>query len=124
MGSNTGEKDMEQTILTDDQYADLSKKIIHALERKYKIVPLNSLRHPRYFLRSPVYVALEFTDDQVIASLDDIEAFCCANTEFEATSQLCEEIVQIYEDLMEDQATLAPLPRKWLAYLKETIGCK
>ncbi len=115
---------MEQTILTADQYADLTKKIIHSLERKYKIVPLNSLRHPRYFLKSPVYVALEFSDDQVIASLNDIEAFSCADTEFEATSQLCEEIVEIYEDLMEDQETLGPLPRKWLAYLTEVIECK
>jgi hypothetical protein len=119
-----GEPDMEQTILTDEQYAELSRKIVHTIERKYRIVPLNSLRHPSYFLRSPMYVALEVTDDQVTASLDDIEAFACADTEFEATSQLCEEIVELYEDLMEDPENLGPLPRKWLAYLKETIGCR
>ena len=115
---------MEQTILTADQYQDLTRKIIYSLEKQYRIVPLNSLSHPKYYLRSPVFITLEFAENEVIASLDDIEAFSHADTEFEAINQLCEEVVQLYEDLKADRENLGLLPQKWLQYLEEIIGCR
>jgi hypothetical protein len=115
---------MPQTLLTADQYRNLTKKIIHSIERKYRIVPLNSLNHPKYHLKVPVYITLEFEKDQVIASFDDIEAFSYADTESEATEQLREEIVQLCEDLKEDKENLGPLPAKWIRYLEEIIECR
>ena len=115
---------MEQGILTAEQYKDLKTKIIHSLERQCRIVPLNSLKHPEYYLKSPIYITLEFFEKEVVASLDDIEAFSHADTEFEAIDQLCEEIVQIYEDITADRENLGPLPRKWLQYLEGLSGCK
>jgi hypothetical protein len=115
---------MEQSILNTEQYKDLSKKIIHFLERQCRIVPLNSLRNPKYYLKSPIYIMIEFTEDEVVASLDDIEAFSHADTEFEAIDQLCEEIIQVYEDITEDRENLGPLPKKWLQYLEGIIGCR
>lgn len=110
-------------LLTTEQHRDLSQKIIHSVERKYRIVPLNSLKHPEYRLKFPVHITLEFEREQVIASFDDIEAFSYADTESEAVEQLCEEIIQLYEDLQEDKNNLGPLPSKWLRYLEDIIEC-
>ena len=115
---------MQETILTPDQYKDLSKKIIHAVDTRYRIIPLNSLKHPKYHLKAPVHISLEFEKDKVIANFDDIEAFSYADTASEAIDLLCEEIIQVYEDLLEEQESLGPLPRKWLQYLEEIIECR
>ena len=109
---------MQESILTADQYKDLAKKIIHS------IIPLNSLNHPKYHLRVPVHITMEFEEDKVIASFDDIEAFSYAETNSEAINQLCEEIIHLYEDLKEDEENLGTLPQKWLEYLEEIIECR
>ena len=111
---------MQTQILTPEQYKTLAKKLIRSLER-CKIVPLNTLKHPRYTLRKPLYITIETEDSLVIASLEDIEAFAYADTEYEAINQLCEEIVNLYEDLKEDREKLGVLPKKWLAFLEEVI---
>jgi hypothetical protein len=123
-GEETEIEVMQQDILTPDQYRDLTRKIIHTIEKQYRIVPLNSLKHPRYHLKLPVHITLENTDDTVIASFDDIEAFAHADTESEAIDLLCREVVQLFEDLRADVNTLGPLPRKWLEYLTEIIECR
>jgi hypothetical protein len=71
----------------------------------------------------PVHITLEFEKGLVIAGLDDIEAFAYADTTSEAIDHLCEEIVQIYEDLKEDKENLGYLPEKWLRFLEEKIEC-
>lgn len=114
---------MEQSILTPDQYQDLTKKIIHSIESRYRIIPVNSLKHPKYHLKVPVYITLEFEGNKVLASFDDIEAFSYADTESEAIDKLCEEIVQLYEDLHEEKENLGPLPKKWLQYLETIVEC-
>ena len=81
-------------------------------------------KHHKYHLKSPIHIKLEFEEDKVIASFDDIEAFSCANTTSEGIGLLCEEIIQVYEDLLEEQESLGPLPRKWLQYLGEIIECR
>ena len=115
---------MQESILTPDQYKDLSKKIIHAVDTRYRIIPLNSLKHPKHHLKTPIHVTLEFEEDKVIASFDDIEAFSYADTVSEAIDLLCREIVQVFEDLLEDKENLGTLPRKWLEYLEEIIECR
>ncbi len=115
---------MPAPVLSLEQYKDLSKQLVKAMGTQYKLVPLNSLKHPKYSLKALIYICLEFEDDRVIASLDDIEAFACADTEFEAINQLCNQIVLLYEDLKADKENLGSLPQKWLAYLEEIIVCK
>ncbi|MEA3386820.1 MAG: hypothetical protein U9Q89_10325 [Thermodesulfobacteriota bacterium] len=115
---------MQASILTPNQYKDLSKKIIHAVDTRYKIIPLNSLKHPKYHLKSPAYITLEFEDEKVIASFDDIEAFSYADTASEAIDLLCDEITQIYEELNEDQENLGTLPNKWFHCLEDIIECR
>ena len=115
---------MQKNILTSEQYKDLSKKIIHAIDTRYRIIPLNSLKHPKYHLKAPIHLTLEFDEDKVIASFDDIEAFSYADTVSEAIDLLCVEIVQVFEDLLEDKDNLGDLPRKWLQYLEEIIECR
>ena len=112
---------MPMSILTDEQYKSLSKKLISSVERHFKIIPLNTLKHHNYILKKPLYITIEIEKDIVIASLDDIEAFVYADTEFEAIDKLCEEIINIYEDLQGDREILGKLPKKWLAFLEEFI---
>jgi len=115
---------MKASILSQDQYNALSRKLIKTIESRCRIVPLNTLKHPRYFLKRPLHITVEFDKDTVIASLDDIEAFAYADTEFEAVNSLCQEIINIYEDLREDRKNLGVLPKAWLEYLEEVIESK
>ena len=113
---------MQESILSDEQFHDLTKQIVQSLESKSRIIPMNTLKHPKYYLKSPVYVTLEYDADTVTAGFNDIEAFSYGDTESEAIELLCEEIVMIYEDLLAENDMLGPLPREWLAYLKGIIG--
>jgi len=111
-------------ILNDEQLRDFSKNLIKAAEGRCRILPLNSLKVPGYSLNKPIYITVETEADTVIASLDDIEAFASADTEFEAVNNLCEEIVELYEDLRKDRENLGALPQKWLAFLDEVIAIR
>ena len=112
---------MQTEVLTDEQYKDFSKNLIKAVESRCRIVPLNSLKKQGYTLNAPIYITIEMDEDVIIASLDDIEAFAYADTEFEAINGLCEEIVALYDDLMRSRGNLGNLPQKWLEYLDEVI---
>lgn len=115
---------MEQKVLTEKQYKTLSKELVNTIEKSYKVLPLNTLKDPHYNLKKAVYITIEMEEDKVIASLDDIEAFAYADTEYEAVNLLCKEIVNIYEDLKIDKENLGVLPRQWLDYLEEIISNK
>ena len=115
---------MQESILSEKQYRDLTQQIVHSLESKSRIVPLNSLKHPNYYLKTPVFITLEYDEDAVIASFNDIEAFAFGDTESEALDRLCREIVTLCEDLVADSDALGPLPSKWLSCLREIIGCR
>lgn len=112
---------MQTQILTDEQYKDFSRNLIKAVESRCRIVPLNSLKKSGYTLNKPIYITIETDEDVIIASLDDIEAFAYADTEFEAVNGLCEEIIVLYGDLRKNRANLGVLPQKWLNYLEEAI---
>ena len=71
-----------------------------------------------------MYITIEIEENSTIASLDDIEAFAYSDTEFEAVNQLCEEIIQLYDDLRNSDEKLGILPQKWLMYLNEIIEIK
>ncbi len=113
---------MQPEILTDEQYKDFSKNLIKAVESRCRIVPLNSLKKSGYTLNTPIYITVETDEDAIIASLDDIEAFAYADTEFEAINGLCEEIIALYDDLRRNRGNLGILPQKWLEYLDEVIA--
>jgi hypothetical protein len=115
---------MPISILTDEQYKVLSKKLISSVEKHFKIIPLNTLKNNNYILKRPLYITIDIEKDIVIASLDDIEAFSYADTEFEAINRLCEEIINVYEDIQQDREDLGKLPQKWLVFLEEFIERK
>ena len=108
-------------LLTEEQYRDFSRNLIRAVESRCRILPLNSLKKSGYTLNKPIYITIETDRDAIIASLDDIEAFACADTEFEAVDALCEEIVALYVDLRKNRDNLGVLPQKWLAFLDDVI---
>jgi type I restriction-modification system DNA methylase subunit len=112
---------MQTEVLTNEQYRDFSRNLIKAVENRCRIVPINSLKKSGYKLNQPIYILLETDEDTVIASLDDIEAFAYADTEFEAINGLCDEIVTLYEELRANRNNLGILPEKWLDYLDSVI---
>ncbi len=111
-------------MLTPEQFQELKRDVISSMERLYKIVPLNSLMHSRYSLAQPLYIVVEYGDEEVVASLNEIEAFASAPTEYEALELLCEEIVMLYEDLSAEPDKLGKLPARWLGYLEGVIRCR
>ncbi|HLP61546.1 MAG TPA: hypothetical protein VK186_22085 [Candidatus Deferrimicrobium sp.] len=106
-----------------DRVSYYARKILRKIETNFKIIPINSLRNSQYSLKSPIYITIEYENDNVIASFDDIEAFAYSDNEFEALDMLCEEIVILYQDLVENQENLGPLPRRWLSILQNFIQC-
>lgn len=111
---------MQTQVFSKEQYKEFTKELIRSFEKR-KIIPLNTLKNDHYILEKPLYITLETEDGVVMVSLDDIEAFSYADTEYEAINQLSEEIVNLYKDLKEDRENLGPLPQKWLAFLEEVI---
>ena len=106
-----------------EQVAFYARKILKKIESNFKIIPLNSLRDSRYTLKHPMYITIEYEDRQVIASLDDVEAFAYSDNEFEAINLLCQEIVFLYDDLNENKDQLGPLPQTWFSILQDFITC-
>ncbi|MCK4762211.1 MAG: hypothetical protein KAW12_08440 [Candidatus Aminicenantes bacterium] len=102
-----------------------ARKILKKIESNFKIIPLNSLREDKYFLKYPLYITIEHEHEKgnVIASFDDVEAFAYSDNEFEAVDLLCREIIVLYEDLLENQENLGPLPQKWFSILQGFIRC-
>jgi len=112
---------MEAELLTEKQLRALSRRLLNTMEKRCRIIPLNSLKDNRHILKKPLFITVETEKNTIIASLDDIEAFSYADTEYEAINGLCTEISELYEDLSSDREHLGPLPRKWLNYLDEVI---
>lgn len=102
----------------------LSRQIVNEIRSDFRIVPLNGLKSENYILSKPIMILLEKDEDGYIASWDDVEAFYTAETEYEAMNGLCEEIVNLYEDLSEPDVNLGPLPRKWLLLLQDHIQAR
>ena len=101
----------------------LTRKIINEIKPDFKVVPLNSLRNEDYLLTKSLMLLLEKDGKNHIVSLDDIEAFAVGDTEYEAIDNLCDEIIELYEDLS-SSSNLGPLPQKWLNFLNECIEKK
>ena len=100
-----------------------ARKILKKIESNFKIIALNSLRDAKYTLKYPIYINIEYENQHVIASFDDVEAFAYADNEFEAVDLLCREIIVLYNELKEDKEKLGPLPRKWFSILDNFIKC-
>ena len=114
---------MQTEVFSKEQYKEFSRELIKNFDKR-KIVPLNTLKNDHYILEKPIYITIEIENGLVVASLDDIEAFGYADTEYEAINQLNEEIVNLYNDLKDDRENLGPLPKKWLTFLEEIIKKK
>jgi len=110
-----------QSDLKRKELRNWSKKIINEIRSDFRIVPLNSLKTSKYFLKKPLIILLERDGNQYIASLDDVEVFVVSDTEYEAIDGICEEIVQLYEDLLDSSHRLGPLPLRWYQFLNDYI---
>ena len=107
--------------LKEEEIRQWSREIIKEIKSDFRMIPLNSLKSSKYSLKKPLIILQEKDDSHYIASLDDIEAFSVADTEYEAIDGLREEIVQVYEDLLTSPRNLGPLPQKWFHFLNDYI---
>jgi len=114
---------MQTEVSSKEQYKEFTRELIKNFDKR-KIVPLNTLKNDHYVLGKPISITIEIENGLVVASLDDIEAFGYADTEYEAINQLNEEIINLYNDLKGDRENLGPLPKKWLTFLEEVIRKK
>ena len=61
---------------------------------------------------------------KMIDSFYNIYAFSYADTASEAIDLLYAEIIQVFENLLEDRNNSGTLPRKWLEDLEKIIECR
>jgi len=120
---NQDEVNMGLQSMKSEEIAFYAREILKKIETNYRIIPINSLRNKQYSLKSPIYITIEYEDEHVIASFDDVEAFGYADNEFEAVDLLCKEIVILHEDLKKNKESLGVLPQKWLSILENFIQC-
>ena len=110
-------KQQESVAWATDQ---LSEKGISA---SLKIVPFQQLRDERYVLLRPIWITLEYGTEVVTATCYDASAmFGHGDTEIEAIEDLCNALIQCYEDLSSDSDDkLGPLAKQLKNYLQTLV---
>ena len=86
-----------------------------------KQVEITSLNHDKLVLRKSLVVEIKGHKDEVIADFYDGQVVGFGETEQEAMDDLKNDLVALYHDLTEDEENLGPLPKKWLATLREYV---
>lgn len=90
-------------------------------EPAIKRIEILSLGNEKLKLARDIPVLLEVYEDEVIAKFVDVEVTGFGETEYEALDCLKNNLVSLYYELIEDEANLGPLPKRWLTVLKEIV---
>lgn len=116
-----------QTILNlKDELNELRNQlsqITETLENTSKIynATIYDLGDNRYKLTSPLQIVLEEDQEETVARIPELNLFATADTDAEAIIQLKLELINLYDELSTSDITLGPLPKSWLATLKNLI---
>ena len=89
-----------------------------------KEVKIINLGYERIRLKREIPILLEVYNDEVIATFVDAEVTGFGETEAEALDHIKENIVSLYNELIEDENNLGPLPKRWLLVLRDIIDYK
>lgn len=95
----------------------------------FKVMPIDDIRNPNYVLERQLYVVLEYENDKsdaVTATCYDAGGiFGYGVVEVEAIENLCQSIVEIYEDLLQtNDDQLGPPAKQLKNYLTTVIKKK
>jgi hypothetical protein len=82
---------------------------------------ITDLRHDKYKLTQPIPVSIEYEDDTVIASFYDVDVYGTGDDIQEAITDLCSQIVEVYELYSQNLSRLAPVPAREWKYLQMIV---
>ena len=92
----------------------------------YKVIPFQNLDSAQYVLNKPIFILLEGSNDAMTATCYDAGGlFGYGDTEQEAIKDLCDVLIQCFEDLIsEDEENLGAEARRLKDYLTKVIDKK
>ena len=113
-------KRINYSIETTDQLTGSKTALV------YKVIPFQNLNSARYILNKPIFVLLEGSSDVITATCyDACGLFGYGDTEQEAIKDLCDVLIQCFEDLVsEDERNLGTETRRIRDYLTKIIDKK
>ena len=106
------------TVVKNEYKEELPSRI--PLAALPKNIFLSNIGTNGYRLCNPIPINIEYEEVFVAVSYD-INMFGYGDTEQEAIRDLCESIVEYYEDLKESQNDLGPIPASDYDFLKNVI---
>lgn len=99
------------------------KEISHGQE--FEIVnqtEIDTLINFNYTLKKPIKVKITKNTSGVIGDIEELELYSFGNSEFEVLRELNEEVVFLFEDLIEmEDRNLGKYPKKWKSILNKYI---
>ncbi len=109
-----------------DEQKKLKEKISSTIKEEFAFrrIEISSLGSEKLELTKNITVLLEVYEDEVIAKFIDAEVTGFGETDSEALDSLKNNIISLYFELIEDEDSLGPLPKKWLTVLREIIRQK
>lgn len=98
-------------------------QIAEELETTSKIynATIYDLNNDKYILSTPIQVVLIEESDETIARIPELNLYAVEDSGSEAIFELKSEIVSLYEDLINSENKLGPLPKSWLNTLNKLI---
>jgi len=117
---------MERLEALHSEVAALGAKLSQALEKTQdqpatKLLAVHSVGSEKYGLRKPLLVTVEHYADEVVARLPDFDIYASAESEADALALLRQDVVELYDDLLQSEAVLGGLPASWLRDLRDYI---
>ena len=82
---------------------------------------ISDLRHDEYKLTQPIPVSIEYEDNVIIASFYDVDVYGTGDDVQEAITDLCFQIVEIYELYSQNVSRLGPVPAREWKYLQTIV---
>lgn len=83
---------------------------------------IDTLINFNYELRNPIKVKIIKSTSGVIGDIEELELYSFGDSEFEVLRELNEEVVSLFEDLIEmKNKNLGKYPRKWKSILNQYI---
>ncbi|MBM3234925.1 hypothetical protein FJZ31_01370 [Candidatus Poribacteria bacterium] len=82
---------------------------------------ISDLRHDKYKLTQPIPVSIEYEDDTVIVSFYDVDVYGTGDDIQEAITDLCSQIIEVYELYSQNVNRLGPVPTREWKYLQTIV---
>lgn len=117
------ESQTTQEQLTSKEISDFLNRIAEfteALKLPHTIF-ISDLRHDKYKLTQPIPVSIEYENNVVIASFYDVDVYGTGDDIQEAITDLCSQIIEVYELYSQNVNRLGPVPAREWKYLQTIV---